>query len=112
IQMDLSLAESAQRFTLLSIGDGLVSQIPALVISVAAGILVTRASSKSGNLGTQIGRQFVRYPRAMKIAGGMLAAFGLMPGMPLIPFAVLGGLCFYTGHMLEKGPLLDDEDEE
>ncbi len=112
LQMDLSLAESAQKFTLLSIGDGLVSQIPALVISVAAGILVTRASSKSGaNLGSQIGRQFVRYPRAMKIAGGMLASFGLMPGMPFLPFASLGGLCFYIGFMLEKQPILDEDDE-
>ena len=111
IQMDLSLAESAQKFTLLSIGDGLVSQIPALVISVAAGILVTRASSKSGNLGTQIGAQFVRYPRAMKIAGGMMACFGLMPGMPLIPFGALGALCFYCGYMLEKNPMVDEDQE-
>ncbi|WP_221030044.1 flagellar biosynthesis protein FlhA [Actomonas aquatica] len=111
LQMDLSLAESAQKFTLLSIGDGLVSQIPALVISVAAGILVTRASSKSGNLGSQIGQQFVRYPRAMKIAGAMLGSFGLMPGMPIIPFALLGGMAFYVGTMLEKHPVADDEDD-
>ncbi len=65
-QMDLSLAESLQKFTLLSIGDGLVSQIPALIISVGAGILVTRASENS-NLGTQIAGQLFRYPRALKI---------------------------------------------
>ncbi len=68
-QMDLSLAESLQKFTLLSIGDGLVAQIPALIISVGAGILVTRAS-ENANLGTSIGRQIVRYPRAIGIAAG------------------------------------------
>ena len=84
-QMDLSLSESLQKFTLLSIGDGLVSQIPALIISVGAGVLVTRASENS-NLGTQIAGQLFRYPRALGIASAMLALFGLMPGMPLIPF--------------------------
>jgi flagellar biosynthesis protein FlhA len=100
-QMDLSLAESLTKFTLLSIGDGLVSQIPALIVSVAAGLLVTRASENT-NLGTQVGRQLVRYPRAIGIAAGMLAVFGLMPGMPLIPFALLGGLAGYLAYTLKK----------
>ena len=112
LQMDLSLAESAQKFTLLSIGDGLVSQIPALVISVAAGILVTRASAKEGNLGSQIGQQFIKYPRAMKITGGMLASFGVMPGMPLLPFFILGGLCAYVGHVIEKTDPQEGDDED
>src|SRR5690242_3424874 len=85
MQMDLSLAESLQKFTLLSIGDGLVSQIPALILSVGAGILVTRASENS-NLGTQLASQLFRYPSALKIASGMLACFALMPGMPMVPF--------------------------
>ncbi len=100
-QMDLSLVESLQKFTLLSIGDGLVSQIPALIISVAAGILVTRAS-ESSNLGVQIGRQFTRYPRALGIAAVMLGAFGIMPGMPLLPFALLGGMAGYVAWSLAK----------
>src|SRR3954471_24284207 len=87
-QMGLSLGESLQKFTLLSIGDGLVSQIPALILSVGAGILVTRASENS-NLGTQLATQLFRYPRAMKIAAGMLFIFGLMPGMPILPFFAL-----------------------
>src|SRR5438874_10525355 len=61
-QMDLSLAEALQKFTLLSIGDGLVSQIPALILSVGAGILVTRAAENT-NLGTQLASQLFRYPR-------------------------------------------------
>jgi flagellar biosynthesis protein FlhA len=100
-QMDLSLAESLQKFTLLSIGDGLVAQIPALVISVGAGILVTRAS-ENANLGTSIGRQIVRYPRAIGIAGAMLAFFGLMPGMPALPFLALAGLAGFVSHSLRK----------
>ncbi len=90
-QMDLSLAESIQKFTLLSIGDGLVSQIPALIISVGAGVLVTRASG-STNLGSQMAGQLFRYPRALATAAAMLALFGLMPGMPVVPFFTLAAL--------------------
>ncbi|PTY08932.1 flagellar biosynthesis protein FlhA [Opitutaceae bacterium EW11] len=100
-QMDLSLAESLQKFTLLSIGDGLVAQVPALIISVAAGILVTRASEGT-NLGNQIGGQLVRYPRALGIAAAMLGVFGLMPGMPVVPFFLLGGLAGYIAWTLKK----------
>jgi flagellar biosynthesis protein FlhA len=100
-QMDLTLAESLQKFTLLSIGDGLVSQIPALIVSTAAGILVTRAAENI-NLGTQIGGQLIRYPRALGITSGMLAVFGLMPGMPIVPFFVLAGLTGYVARALRK----------
>lgn len=91
LQMGLSLGEALQKFTLLSIGDGLVSQIPALILSVGAGILVTRATDNN-NLGAQIAGQLFRYPRALGISAGCLLVFGLMPGMPLLPFLVLGGL--------------------
>jgi flagellar biosynthesis protein FlhA len=100
-QMDLSLGEAIQKFTLLSIGDGLVSQIPALILSVGAGILVTRASENS-NLGTQLAGQLFRYPRAMKITAGMLAVFGIMPGMPMIPFFALAGIAGYLGKLIES----------
>jgi flagellar biosynthesis protein FlhA len=93
-QMDLSLPESIQKFTLLSIGDGLVSQIPALIISVGAGVLVTRASG-STNLGAQMAGQLFRYPRALAIAAAVLALFGLMPGMPIVPFFMLAGLAAF-----------------
>jgi len=72
LQMGLSLTEALQKFTLLSIGDGLVSQIPALILSVGAGLLVTRASDNQ-NLGLQLAGQLTRYPRALKISAGMLA---------------------------------------
>jgi flagellar biosynthesis protein FlhA len=90
-QMGMSLGESLQKFTLLSIGDGLVSQIPALIISIGAGLLVTRASDNN-NLGTQVTGQLFRYPRALGIAAGCMAVFGLMPGMPLLPFMGLAAI--------------------
>jgi len=98
-QMGLSLGEALQKFTLLSIGDGLVSQIPALVLSVGAGILVTRASENT-NLGTQLAGQLLRYPRALKIAAGMLASFGLMPGMPMVPFFGLAALAAFLARIM------------
>ncbi|MBI3887301.1 MAG: flagellar biosynthesis protein FlhA [Opitutae bacterium] len=101
MQMGLSLGEAMQKFTLLSIGDGLVSQVPALIVSVAAGILVTRASENT-NLGTQIGRQIVKYPRAIGIAAAMLAIFGLMPGMPAFPFLLLAAVAGYVARTLKK----------
>jgi flagellar biosynthesis protein FlhA len=100
LQMDLSLAESLQKFTLLSIGDGLVSQIPALILSVGAGLLVTRAS-ENNNLGSQLAGQLLRYPRALKISSGMLVCFGLMPGMPMLPFFLLAGIAGFIGKILQ-----------
>ena len=107
LQMDLSLAESLQKFTLLSIGDGLVSQIPALIISIGAGLLVTRASD-SNNLGTQITSQIVRYPRALTLAAACMMVFGLMPGMPLIPFMGLAGLAAYMARTLKDQDAADE----
>ena len=101
MQMGLSLGESLQKFTLLSIGDGLVSQIPALILSVGAGILVTRASDNM-NVGAQVAGQLFRYPRAMKITGGMMIVFGLMPGMPTLPFLGLGALVAFVGRLLRE----------
>ena len=101
LQMGMTIGESLQKFTLLSIGDGLVSQVPALIVSVAAGILVTRAS-ENANLGTQIGRQIVKYPRAIGIAAAMLAVFGIMPGMPAFPFLFLAAIAGYTARTLKN----------
>src|SRR3954468_965838 len=100
MQMGMSLAEALQKFTLLSIGDGLVSQIPALILSVGAGILVTRASENT-NLGTQLATQLFRYPRALNISAGMLALFGFMPGMPILPFITLAGMAGFLGKLLK-----------
>jgi flagellar biosynthesis protein FlhA len=100
VQKGMTMGEAAQRFTILSIGDGLVSQIPALITSTAAGILVTRAASKN-DLGHELGRQLLFYPRAMTILASMMAVLGLIPGLPMVPFftlALITGMLSYTLH--------------
>ena len=104
-QKGMTMTEALQRFTILSIGDGLVSQIPALITSTAAGILVTRAASKN-DLGQDLGNQLLVYPRAMTVLAAMMGVFALVPGLPMFPFLVLGvlaGLLSYTLH--RHGPL-------
>ncbi len=110
-QMDMTLSEAATKFTLLSIGDGLVSQIPALIVSVGAGILVTRAAG-TGNLGQQIGGQLVRYPRAIGISSAMLGVFGLMPGMPALPFLGLALAGGYIARILKQQQRVEDASAE
>ncbi len=105
-QMGMTLGESLQKFTLLSIGDGLVSQIPALIISIGAGLLVTRAADNN-NLGTQVTGQLFRYPRALGIAAGCMAVFGLMPGMPMLPFF---GLALAAGVMAKTLKNFEEDD--
>jgi len=89
-QKDLNLATAAEYYTMLTIGDGLVSQIPALIISTAAGTVVTRSSTER-NIGIEIVGQLFLKPRAMFIVSGILAFLGLIPGLPGTPFFVLGG---------------------
>ncbi len=100
-QRGMSVTESLQRFTLLSIGDGLVSQIPALITSMAAGMLVTRAAAKN-SLGKELTRQLLLYPRALMILSAMLLIFALVPGLPTLPFLLLSGLTGYIGYHLNK----------
>src|SRR6201995_4460889 len=100
MQKGMTMGEALQRFTLLSIGDGLVSQIPALITSTAAGILITRATAKN-SLGHELGRQLLFYPRALTILAGMLGVLALVPGLPTMPFltmAVIVGLVAYSLH--------------
>ena len=88
LQQSLSLAVAAQNYTILTIGDALVTQIPALMISTAAGIIVTRAASEH-SMGKELGRQFKLQPQAISLSAGILFFFGLIPGLPHIPFISL-----------------------
>src|ERR1043165_3650047 len=100
LQKGMTMSEALQRFTIFSIRDGLVSQIPALVTSTAAGVLITRATSKN-DLGRELGRQLLFYPRALTMLAGMLGVMALVPGLPTIPFmtlALITGLLSYTLH--------------
>jgi flagellar biosynthesis protein FlhA len=94
LQRGMPIAQAAEVFTLLTIGDGLVGQIPALIISTAAGMVVTRTTTGT-NLGQEFSRQLLMHPKALGVAAGVLAFLGVVPGMPAIPFfimaAVLGG---------------------
>ena len=89
VQKGMPVADALKQYTLLSIGDGLVAQVPALIVSLAAGILVTRASEDS-DLGSYLSKQLTFYPRAMGIAAGMMTIFAIVPGMPVMPFLTLG----------------------
>ena len=91
LQRGMSAADAGQTYTILTIGDGLVSQIPALITSIAAGIIVTRSTSKD-NLGTDLARELTAKPRAIVIAAGVLIAFAAVPGLPSVPFLLLGGI--------------------
>jgi flagellar biosynthesis protein FlhA len=88
MQLGMSASESAQTFSSLSVGDGLVTQIPALIVSTAAGIIVTYGSS-SPNVGPAIGAQLTRHPRAIWIAAGVLGVLAIVPGFPFPPFMLL-----------------------
>ena len=87
-QQDLSMGESAQIYTILTVGDGLVAQIPALVISTASGFLVTRASS-DGHMADHLSGQITAQPRVILISSVVLGLFALMPGMPTLAFSFL-----------------------
>ena len=87
-QKKMSIMDAAQNYTLLTVGDGLVSQIPALTISTAAGIVVSRAASE-GTMGKDLAKQFLSYPKAIYLAALTVFFFGLIPGLPHMSFIVL-----------------------
>lgn len=89
VQMGLSVTESLERFSLLTIGDGLVTQIPALLLSVSTGIVVTRATAE-GDMGTAASKQLSQSRTALLIAGCGALALALLPGMPKLPFVLVG----------------------
>ncbi|ESR22678.1 flagellar biosynthesis protein FlhA [Lutibaculum baratangense] len=89
-QMGLSFGEAAQTYTLLTVGDGLVSQIPALIVSTAAGLLVSKAGSDE-SADQALGRQFTSYPQALGMSSAVMAIMSLLPGIPMVPFLALSG---------------------
>jgi len=101
VQRDLGAAEALHSYTLLTVGEGLVNQIPALLISTATGIVVTRAASES-NLGNDLVNQLFRTPRVFYIVSGVLSVMALVPGLPMIPFLSLGILAFMIGYILQS----------
>lgn len=98
----MTAADAAQTYTILTIGDGLVSQIPALLISITAGIVTTRVTSDRGdaNLGSEISGQILNQPKALMIAAGFLMGLGLIPGFPKPPFLILAAAFGLIGYAL------------
>jgi type III secretion protein V len=103
--MDMTLAEAGTRFTLLTVGDGLVSQIPSLFVSIAAGILITRVSTDdaTSNLGHEITRQLGAQPKVLLLASGLAVLFLLVPGFPKFQFAVVAASLFGLWWVITRG---------
>ncbi len=110
LQKGMPMAEAAANYTILTVGDGLVGQIPALIISTAAGLLVTR-SSGDNDFGSDIQIQFSRYTIALWVVSAILMVFALIPGLPFIPFLILSAALGSTAYYLEKAEKLKKERE-
>ena len=94
VQRGLSLSEAISSYSLLTVGDGLVSQIPALLISVASGIIVTRAATEA-DMGSDLLGQFKAQRKTLQVAAAFVAAMGIIPGLPKLPFLVVGALLWF-----------------
>lgn len=104
VQHDLSFADAVQNYTLLAIGDGLVAQIPALIISVAAGVVVSRVADDR-DIGNQLIGQLFAKPKAIYVTAGIIAGLGLIPGMPHFAFLLLAALMAGIGYVAEQKQL-------
>jgi flagellar biosynthesis protein FlhA len=101
LQKGMSFMQAIQHYSLLTVGDGLVSQVPALLISTATGILVTRSASED-NLGSDLTGQLLSYPKIIGITAAVIALFGVVPGMPTVPFIFIAGLLWGLNYLLRR----------
>lgn len=101
LQQGMSLAAAAHNYTLLTVGEGLVAQVPALIISTAAGIVVTRAAS-DGNLGHEVASQIFVSPKVLGTASAILLGLGVVPGLPHFAFLLLGGVTAWLAYELNQ----------
>lgn len=108
VQMDLTFSEAVQKFTLLTVGDGLVTQIPALLISTATGIVVTRAASDS-NLSTDIIKQLLAYPKMLYIAGGTIFTLGALTPIPFLLTTPIALFLIFGGYQLSRFAQKEEE---
>jgi flagellar biosynthesis protein FlhA len=99
LQLGMSISEAVENYSILTVGDGLVTQIPALLVSIATGLIVTRAAGRA-DLGTDVFAQFARQYKAFTIAGAALVVLALFPGMPKVPFLAVGGVLVFAGRRL------------
>lgn len=111
VQRGLTFGDATRTYTLLTIGDGLVSQIPALIISLAAGLLVTK-SGIVGSADKAIFGQLSRYPQAMYLTSGVTILMATLPGLPFFPFFTLSGMAAGIGYIIQSNRLAEAEEEE
>ncbi|RLA63345.1 MAG: flagellar biosynthesis protein FlhA [Epsilonproteobacteria bacterium] len=111
VQNEMSFQDATQTFTLLTIGDGLVTQIPALVISTAAGMLITR-NTKEGSLGEQVAKQFQLHPKSIFIASFVLYVFAMIPGLPTTPFVFIATIFILLGLSMQKWNRAEKQEAE
>lgn len=103
LQRHLSMSAAVHTYSVLSVGDGLVSQIPALLLSIATGLIVTRGTTEEdSDFGNDVVRQFRAQPRAMQIAGGAMGLLALVPGLPHLPFLIIGAALILIGFRLKR----------
>jgi len=101
LQKGMDIAHAAEVFTLLTIGDGLVSQIPSLIVSTAAGIIVTRTAT-STNFSQEVSKQLLMQPKALMAGAGIMGFMGLVPGLPHIPFFIIAGVMGGTARLIQN----------
>lgn len=106
LQLGMPLADAARKYTLLTVGDGLVAQIPALIVSTAAGLIVTRSTAEA-DLGRQVVTQISDQPRALYVASGALMLVGFIPAMPFFPFLILAALLSAGGYVRSRSKELE-----
>ncbi len=102
LQHDLSFADAGERYVLLTIGDGLVAQIPSLLLSTASALVVTKVGASSQNIGQQVSQQLFENPKSLMITGGVIGALGLIPGMPNLVFLMLSAALGGSAWMIDK----------
>jgi flagellar biosynthesis protein FlhA len=110
-QNGMEFGQATEVFTLLTVGDGLIAQIPAIVISTAAGIIATRNTNDEG-LGDQLGKQFSFNPKAIYMTAVILFLFALIPGFPIFPFVTVSAITAFTAFRVEKGKEQDQAREK
>jgi len=108
MQRGMPPADAVATYSLLTVGDGLVSQIPALLLSTATGIIVTRSAS-DGDMGSDLLAQLGRFKQPVRIAGGAALALCLIPGLPKLPFLLIGGLFLFMASRMQETPAEDDD---
>ncbi|MGY1783720.1 flagellar biosynthesis protein FlhA [Geodermatophilus sp. SYSU D00698] len=108
MQRGMAPGDAVSTFSLLTVGDGLVSQIPALLLSTATGIIVTRSAS-DGDMGSDLLAQLGRFRQPVRIAGGGALALCLIPGLPKLPFLLIGGLFLLMAARMTEAPAEDDD---